>query len=183
MRKGARVPTDTTTMDRAELPGLRFELSFLAADFHEDWKRCNLVANYAAEYAAYQFPRRELAENLISTVVNEVLEAVVRVADPRSPLHVALAEDGPVIVLTVGHRLLPEREREYPAFLAECARQTGDSSLYLRLLAGPESAEAGYNQLGLAMLAHDFQAEIGFAPGEGGYSATSVRFSAKELLP
>ncbi|MEZ4681376.1 MAG: hypothetical protein R2932_44895 [Caldilineaceae bacterium] len=44
------------------------------------------MANYAGEYVAYQYTQRERAENLISTITNEFLEAIIAVAPRGSGL-------------------------------------------------------------------------------------------------
>ena len=163
-------------------PGLRFELEVMAVDFHEEWKRCNMVANYVAEYAAYQFPRRELAENLISTVLNEMLESSCHLVPQRSMLKLTLVENEGFLKIEIEHGLDIPMLQAYPAFIAGL-EQTFSDEEYITLLTTETNAPVFFNQLGLAMVAHDFKATLSFRPAAGsGRSATIVRLPTKELV-
>lgn len=164
-------------------PGLRFELEVMAADFHEEWKRCNMVANYIAEYAAYQYPRRELAENLISTVLNEMLESSCRLVPQRSMLKLIIGEEPGFLRIEIEHGLEMALLQAYPDFLALLEGSFTDEQ-YLDLMTTEATTSPHFfNQLGLAMVAHDFKAALSFRPAVGsGRSSTIVRLSTKELV-
>ena len=49
-------------------------------DFQLDWRRYNLISNYFAEYCSYLFEQKDKAENLISTVLYELTEAMANYA-------------------------------------------------------------------------------------------------------
>jgi hypothetical protein len=71
-------------------PQFAIELTFPVHEFQQDWKQCSLLANYIAEYTAYQFDQQERAENIISTIANELLEAIVCLAPDESDLFLHL---------------------------------------------------------------------------------------------
>jgi hypothetical protein len=135
------------------------DLSFLAADFQQEWRRCSLAANYIAAYAAYQFERRERMENLISTIANEMLETAVRLAPPQSDLQMRCVqlEDG--LRLDSSHRIRGEAARPYLALLEQLQDGRQDE-LYLELLTSEQDPADYFNQLGLTMIAHDFGARL-----------------------
>lgn len=144
----------------ASAPHFAIQLTVRADDLQASWRRCNLLANYIAEYVAYQFPEREWAENLISTVANEFLEAVVQLAAPGGDLRITCRQYEGALLLELDHPLRPELVAPYRAFLAElCGPGTAD--LYFAQLADATRPEAPFNQLGLLMLVHDFHARIG----------------------
>jgi len=59
---GTFVPTET--------PSAELEVTIQIDDLIANWKRIGFLANYFAEYVAYDFPQRERAENLLSTITN-----------------------------------------------------------------------------------------------------------------
>jgi len=73
-------------------PPFFIDFTLQSADFHTEWQRCSLLANYLAEYMAYQFPERGRAENLISMVANELLEAVTHLTPENSTLALECAQ-------------------------------------------------------------------------------------------
>lgn len=142
-----------------EPPLFAVELLFQAQDLQDDWRRCNIVANYVAEYVAYQFPEREWAENLISTVANEFLEAVTQLSPGPADLHLRCRQYAGDLLIEFEHGLRPEAATLYADFLRELRDQDIDD-LYYGLLTATGRPARSFNQLGLAMLVHDFQARI-----------------------
>ena len=134
---------------------LAFELTLQAHDFYAEWKRCNMVANYVSEYASYQFPQRERAENLISTIANEILESVVRLAPDSSDLVLRCEQTATGLQLETEHFIRPETAAEYQEFLAGLRAETSEE-LFLELLTDDDPPANTFNQLGLAMLVQDF---------------------------
>jgi hypothetical protein len=136
-----------------------FELALPSDDLRLHWRRCNLLANYVAEYVAYQFPQREWAENLISTVANEFLEAIAQIAPATSELRIRCFQQPTSLDLELDHGLHAEMIDSYAAFLAELADSLNETR-YFDLLTNPERIPPMFNQFGLAMLVHDFHVRI-----------------------
>lgn len=158
--------------DAAPEPPLAVELSLPAGDLQADWRRCNLAANYLAGYVAYQFAEREWAENLISTVTNEVLEAVAQLSPAAAQLELRCLQRPGDLVIEVEHAVRPELDAAYAGFLDElCSRDSAE--LYFELLTAAARPALAFNQFGLALIAHDFRA---------GVSAGRVEPSGRRLL-
>lgn len=134
------------------------EVRLPAADLQEHWRRCNMLANYVAEYAAYQFAEREWAENLISTVANEFLEAVVRLSPADAELTLRCAQAPDSLLVELLHGVRPEVHAPYGELLRALGGG-GVDALYFELLSAARPS-LDFNQLGLAMVAHDFRAAI-----------------------
>ncbi|MBE2220023.1 MAG: hypothetical protein IAF02_00700 [Anaerolineae bacterium] len=135
------------------------ELTFPIDEFQQDWKQCSLLANYIAEYTAYQFDQQERAENIVSTITNELLEAIVYLAPTQSDLiiHLEQLEDG--LQLKTSHLVRENLIAPYIKFLEELKLGVADEP-YLNLLTSPEPSDHYFNQLGLMMISHDFGAQI-----------------------
>lgn len=135
------------------------ELTFPVDEFQRDWKQCSLLANYIAEYTAYQFDQQERAENIVSTIANELLEAIVSLAPAQSDLiiHLEQLEDG--LQLKASHLVQENLISPYVQFLEELKPGIADEP-YLNLLTTPEPTDHYFNQLGLMMISHDFGARI-----------------------
>ncbi|PDW03038.1 hypothetical protein CJ255_10980 [Candidatus Viridilinea mediisalina] len=136
-----------------------FAIALPTLDLQRQWGRCNLLANYVAEYVAYQFPQREWAENLISTVTNEFLEAIALLAPAQSELFIRCFQLPETLELELEHRVEAELVDLYMAFLAELADSLQEAH-YFALLTATERPAVAFNQFGLAMLVHDFSARI-----------------------
>jgi len=148
---------DTGTFDNAatSAPVFAIELLVQAQDIQDRWQRCNMLANYIAEYVAYEFPEREWAENLISTVTNEFLEAVAYLSPGRAELALCCTQFAGDLLIEIKHNLHPNAIEPYLTFLSQLAGATIDD-IYFGLLTATDRPELSFNQFGLAMLVHDF---------------------------
>lgn len=144
-------------------PLFTIELTFPIQDFQTNWKQCSLLANYIAEYTAYQFEQQERAENIISTITNELLEAVVSLAPAQSDLVIRVEQQETGLQLYTSHLIHSELISPYTEFLEELMLDDADES-YLNLLTTAEKPEQYFNQLGLMMVSHDFGANIARVP-------------------
>ncbi len=144
-------------------PLFAIELTFPVHDFQSDWKQCSLLANYIAEYTAYQFEQQERAENIVSTITNELLEAVVYLAPAQSDLIIHLEQLTDGLQLKSSHLVRSDLIPPYIEFLKELEPGIADEP-YLNLLTTAEKSEHYFNQLGLMMVSHDFGAHIARMP-------------------
>ena len=151
------IGTFDTTASAA--PFFTIELLVQAQDIQDRWQRCNMLANYIAEYVAYQFPEREWAENLLSTVTNEFLEAIACLSPRRSELTLRCTQFAGNLMIEIKHSLRPNAIEPYLTFLRELAGAAIDD-IYFGLLTATERPEVSFNQFGLAMLVHDFHTRI-----------------------
>jgi hypothetical protein len=140
-------------------PLFAIELTFPVHDFQSDWKQCSLLANYIAEYTSYQFEQQERAENIISTVTNELLEAIVYLAPTQSDIIICVKHHETGLQLNTSHFVHAELIDAYTTFLAEL-EPNGTDEPYLNLLTNADTPDRYFNQLGLMMLSHDFGAHI-----------------------
>jgi hypothetical protein len=174
--------TGTLKKDQSSPPLFAFELTLLAGDFQTEWKRCNMLANYFAAYVAYQFAHKERAENLISTILNELLEAAVRLAPEHSDLFIGCTQTREGLWLDTRHIIRAEAVSSYLAFLEELNGNDNDRR-YLDLLTTESQPMEYFNQLGLMMVAHDFGARLSAQPDQNtDHFNTQVFIPTQEFL-
>ena len=137
-------------------PLFTLEMTLQAQDFQTEWKRCSMLANYIAEYVAYQFSQRERAENLISIIANELLEAMVHLAPTGSGLSIRCMQLENGLRIDTEHLVRVEAFPFYVDLLRKLNRSECEESFYYDLLTSEKRDQEQFNQFGLAMLSHDF---------------------------
>ena len=55
-----------------------FSVAILPLDIFDFWERCGQFSDFIAEYFEYNFADRPGCKNLISTVINELVEMCIR---------------------------------------------------------------------------------------------------------
>lgn len=140
-------------------PLFTVEFTFPVKDFQSDWKQCSLLANYIAEYTAYQFDQQERAENIVSTIANELLESIVYLAPSYSDLIIRVVQTEDGLQINTSHLIQPELISPYTEFLKDITSDRTDQP-YLNLLTTIDMPEHYFNQLGLMMVSHDFGVQI-----------------------
>ena len=138
------------------------EFTLQAEDFKSEWTRCNLLANYIAEYTAYQFTQRERAENLISTIANEMLEAAVTLTQDDSAVSINIKQGEHGLEVHACYKIHSELVTPYQDFINMLEKTS--QKIYFDLLTQKSLPEQHFNQLGLVMLTHDFGAQITIYP-------------------
>src|SRR5690606_31897553 len=98
-RRGRRPVSHTTTLgvlpNEPEPPLSPIAVSRLALDFISQWRRVGMAADYLSSHLAYAFEEREVAHNVLSTVVDELLENAVKFsADGSHPVSIELSHFG-----------------------------------------------------------------------------------------
>jgi hypothetical protein len=169
---------DTGTLTgTVEPPAFAIELSLPAQDLQHQWRRCNMLANYIAEYVAYQFPEREWAENLISTVTNEFLEAIVSLSPGDAAIRLSYLQRAGNLQIEIEHGLRAATVQPYTAFLDQLAGSDTDE-LYFGLLTAADRPALDFNPFGLVMLVHDFKASVSARLAE-----TQPRIQIQVIVP
>jgi hypothetical protein len=147
--QSSQLPSDSSLVFAVQLP---------VSDLQQHWKRCNLLANYLAEYVAYQYSEREWAENLISTVTNELLEAISLLAPADTQLVLQCHHRQQTLLLELQHRIRHDIAPEYQALLHDLSHGISDTT-YIQQLTS-ERPLPSFNQLGLLMVVHDYAVRI-----------------------
>ena len=132
------------------------ELTLETDAFARDWSHCDQIANYLGQLVAHDRPDSFLYANLLSTVLNELFEAVFARHHAHGAVRCTLARNGRHDRV----ELLIPADAAVRAFYKEsvAAAQAGDvAEAYTRALLGKESP-AGL--LGMLELAADYGAQL-----------------------
>src|SRR3954468_12200586 len=111
------------------------ELSLGADAFARNWSHCDQVANYLAQLVAHDRPDSFYYANLLSTVLNELLESVFARQQRQGTVTCTLLRDGPEDRI----ELLIPVDADARAFYEQtvaAARDSGVSEVYTRTLLG-----------------------------------------------
>ena len=151
--------SETSEITVSTISPVDLEVVVQADDLRSDWKRVSYLANYYAEYIAYDFPQRERAENLLSTITNEILEAVVHLAPQQTALRLRCTFVGNALTLDIKHHVKPELSPSYVLFVQKL-NADNDEQAYLQLLTSKVKPEEYFNQLGLMIIGYDFNVRL-----------------------
>lgn len=151
--------TEMSETNVASVLPMDIEVTVQVDDLRSEWKRVSYLANYFAEYIAYDFPQRERAENLLSTIANEILEAVIHLAPQQTTLLLRCKHIGNALTLDVEHHVKAEVSPSYVLFVEKLG-EDNDEQAYLQMLTSDVKPEQYFNQLGLMILEHDFDVRL-----------------------
>ena len=136
-------------------------------DFTLDLRRCNLVANYIAEYVSYYFEQKDRAENLVSSVFYELIEHLVSKALDDTAVDIGFSTVGEWLVFEISFFLPSEERRGLEELLGEINKKDIDAYYLEALESGLENARPK-NAMGMIMIAHDYRAQLSALLQEGG---------------
>jgi hypothetical protein len=138
---------------------LHLRLVVPVRDFSLDWRRYNLVANYLAEYSAYHFEHKDRAENLISTVFYELIEQTVAASRHEARLDLQFCTAGRWLLFDLGSSFPREGIQRLTDTLGELLEADIDD-YYTALLEDDLEKPGVRRVLGMAMIAHDYHAQL-----------------------
>jgi len=173
----------STNGDPGPSPDGRISLTLPARDFSLDWRRYNLVANYIAEYASYFYEHKDRAENVISSVFYELLEHMASIS--REDAHLALrlaAENNHLLFEIASSGVDPQNRIRHERLVAELNADRIEK-LYRDLLESASDAQDFSGTFGLALLAHDYHAEISTQTGGAGSVLLRATVGQEEMNP
>lgn len=150
-------------------------------DFALDLRRYNLVSNYVAEYGAYYFEHKDRAENLISSVLYELVEHLSAASRHEARLDIQFATGGRSMLFDLSSSLSREALRGFRQTLTELLKADLDS-YYTSLLEQEAEADAR-RVLGLAMIAHDYHGEFSASiQADSGAVTLRTRIGREEIV-
>jgi hypothetical protein len=127
-----------------------------AGAFAADWKHCDQVANYLARLASFARTDTFLYANLLSTVLNELLEIVYRRHKPEGSVTCRLSRGGPVDRIEIEVPVSDSDASFYHLGVAD-SQSANARELYTKSLLGELSPD---RSIGLLELATDYGARI-----------------------
>ena len=139
----------------------RLGLQFNAVDLITEWSRCSTVADFVAGFLAGNFERRNTAEMVLSTVINELIENATKFgAGPQHPIAIEALHFGDTLRIQVSNVADAEQVRVFAGRLDELL--AGDlDQLFVKRLQEPVTGIGRGAGIGLLILIKDYGAQIG----------------------
>ncbi len=136
-----------------------FSISFLPIDIFDHWDRCGDIADFVATYFQYNF-QRPASQNIISTVVNELIENAVKYSrNKSSPVQIEIRKRQEHLLLRVTN-LIPRNQRDHFVAICQALFERDLEELYLEKLTRGQQDHT-YSGIGLILLKKDYEALIG----------------------
>jgi hypothetical protein len=154
-----------------ERPLSELSLSFVPLAVVAEWTRCSEAADFVARYFAHDFGDRELAGNVLSTVVNELLENAVKFSSDKSvAAGLTVREYAERMSIVSRNVASPAQAAAFGDAVARLAHGDPEQMFADRIASPPETGGAG---IGLIMLRKDYGARVGVrvTPSDGDRAA------------
>jgi hypothetical protein len=156
-------------------PSPLVELELDLAAFAADWNHCDQIANYLAQLVSHDRPDTFLYANLLSTVLNELLEVVYARHQPAGAVKCTLRRTGPTDHLEF--RIPVDQEaRGFYLRSVHAAESPAVAERYTRALLGSDAPDRA---LGFLELAADYGARFSIEEVAG---ETEIRLTVQVTL-
>ena len=164
-------------------PLSELSLSFVPLAVVAEWTRCGETADFVARYFAHDFYDREFAGSVLSTVVNELLENVVKFSSDKAiPARLLVREYAEGLRIVTRNVAAPAQAAAFGAAVARLAEGDPEAMFAERIASPPETGGAG---IGLVILRKDYGANIGvrITPNDAGMDVVEVEveINAREV--
>jgi hypothetical protein len=155
--------TTRTFGERATVTGPTLgsiDLALVPLDIIAHWQRCGATADWAAALLACNFAHPETAANVLSTVINELLENAVKFSsDKRSPIRLRVAQRGERVVIETENAADEAQALAFEEHVAAMLADRGE--LFAHLVARAAAGEVAAPGVGLLTIRRDFGATLG----------------------
>lgn len=137
-----------------------FVFTFLPLDFFDSWERGSLLSNFAADYFRHNFPG-DAAHNLISTVLNELIENAVKFSRNNSmPVEIVMKKRQNELMIRSDNSLPKHRKEPFVGICRDIFRRDLDE-LYVERM-NNNLTDSGSSGIGLILIKKDYSAGLNF---------------------
>lgn len=164
-------------VDPAEAPPplSHMHVQLLPLDMIVQWGRCGQTADYIASYLAYHFRDFSRAMNVLSTVLNELIENAVKFsADKMQPIHLAALFFGDTLLLQSTNPIREDQDEAFREFVERLFSEDLDD-LFVTQVEHSAENDTELSGLGLITLKNDYVSGMGMRfHSDGGARARQV---------
>lgn len=144
------------TIDLEQATENRFSISILPIDIFDHWDRCGDIADFVGTYFQYNF-EETTSQNIISTVVNELIENAVKYSRNKSSMiQLEIRKRQNHILLRVSN-FIPRNQRDHFVRVCSDLFQRDLEELYLEKLTLGQK-DRTFSGIGLILLKKDYEA-------------------------
>lgn len=124
-----------------------------------EWTRCGDAADFVARFFAHDFGDRELAANVLSTVVNELLENAVKFSSDKTvPARLSVREYPDQLTIATSNVVTLAQGAAFGDTITRIVRGDPERMFAEQVANPPETGGAG---IGLIILRKDYDARLG----------------------
>lgn len=143
----------------AERPLSELSLSFVPLDLVAEWVRCSETADFLARFLAHDYGDRETAANVLSTVINELVENAVKFSSDKSVLaRLVVREHADRVTIVTTNVVAPAQATAFGDTITRLVAGDPEALFAEQVAHPPATGSAG---IGLIMLRKDYGAIIG----------------------
>jgi hypothetical protein len=142
-----------------------------AAEMSQNWRRVSLTADYLAKYYSYYFPYKEKAlftmsrgeaENILSFIINELIENTAKYSDTRKKnVGIKLTLERQTILLQISNYIAADTAQQFTDTCKEIF-ENNTEELYIKKLEENAETGKGGSGLGYLTLINDYGISLGF---------------------
>lgn len=130
-------------------------------EFMKNWERCSLASDFLAEYESFSFKKNKKAVNLVSTIINELMENAIKFSSDQNKLvTVNITHYDHAILLEATNMTEKENVQKLQRFVKDLESKSPDE-LFFELLSNLENTDTSMSGLGLITIVKDFNASLG----------------------
>ncbi|MGH7617525.1 MAG: slr1658 superfamily regulator [Gemmatimonadaceae bacterium] len=152
----------------AEPPLSELSLSFPPLAFVAEWTRCSETADFVARFFSHDYEDREVAGNILSTVVNELVENAVKFSSDKAvPACLTVREYADRVTIVTANVVTAAQGAAFGDTVTRLVAGDPEILFAEQVAHPPQTGSAG---IGLILLRKDYDATIGvrLAGGESG---------------
>ena len=154
-----------------------FSVNFLPLDFFDNWERGSLLSNFVADYFTHNFPG-DVAHNLISTVLNELIENAVKFSRNNSmPVEIVMKKRKNELLIRADNSLPKHRKESFVAICRNIFERDLDE-LYVEKM-NSNLTDSGSSGIGLILIKKDYSTGLSFNFYSDKQNNARVRVTAK----
>lgn len=137
------------------------KISLLPLDIFDFWERCGQFSDFVADYFRHNFADQPGCKNLISTVINELVENSVKYSKNKSqPIELIVRKRGHRLVISITNSVPRHQKERFSSICHELFERDLDDLYVERVQSASDNAT--YSGLGLILLKKDYNAQLGF---------------------
>lgn len=152
---------DYVATEDAPPPLSRLALQLLPLDMIVQWRRCGQTADYVASFLAYHFRDFGRAMNVLSTVLNELIENAVKFTpDKQHPIRLAALFFGDKLLLESTNCIRDDQDAEFREFVERLFNEDLED-LFVTQVEHSAEFDTELSGLGLITLKNDYVSGMG----------------------
>ncbi|MBT6119947.1 hypothetical protein HOH45_00600 [bacterium] len=127
-----------------------------------EWERCGLISDYLARYEAFTFDDQELATQVLSTVINELLENAVKFStDKNKIVNITIKHFGSFLSVEAVNNTDEKHALNLESYITKLKESSPEDFFFAQIEKNALVQSHNLSGLGLLTLVNDYEAKLG----------------------